>query len=59
MNLGIFGKVNCRSGKRMKKENHMFFLSEQEALLQGYRPCEHYMNKEYKKWKDDYTIKTG
>lgn len=31
--LGSNGKMNCISGKRMKKENRVFFLSEQ----QGYR----------------------
>ena len=56
--LRIYCRLNCKSGKRMKKENRVFFLSEQEALLHGYRPCGHCINKEYKKWKDGYTIKT-
>ncbi|WP_276501966.1 Ada metal-binding domain-containing protein [Terrimonas pollutisoli] len=50
--LKIFGKLNCRSGKRMKKINRVFFASKQEAIEQGYRPCGHCMNKEYKAWKN-------
>ena len=34
----------------MKKENRVFFVSEQEAIEQGYRPCGNCMNYEYKKW---------
>ena len=30
------------SGKTMKKENRLFFLSEQEVLLRGYIPCGHH-----------------
>ena len=48
--LKIFGTLNCKSGKRMKKENRVFFLSAKEAVKQGYRPCGHCMNKEYKKY---------
>lgn len=37
--LKIYGTLNCTSGKRMKKENRVFFLSEEEARKSGYRPC--------------------
>ena len=37
--LKIFGLLNCRSGKRMKKQNRVFFESEAEAILMGFRPC--------------------
>lgn len=47
--LGIYGKLNCSSGKRMKKGNRVFFRSEKEAMEQGFRRCGHCMNKEYKK----------
>ena len=30
--LKIYGKLNCTSGKRMKKENRIFFSSEKEAV---------------------------
>ena len=35
----IFGRLDCKSGKRMKKENRVFFLSWQDAINAGYRPC--------------------
>ncbi len=41
--LKIYGRLNCKSGKRMKKENRIFFSSTEEAILQGYRPCGHCM----------------
>lgn len=37
--LKIYGTLDCRSGKRMKKENRIFFFSEDEARQSGYRPC--------------------
>ena len=50
--LKIYGTLSCKSGKRMKKENRVFFISEKEALDKGYRPCGHCMKSEYQKWKD-------
>ncbi|NEU07581.1 metal-binding protein [Flavihumibacter sp. R14] len=50
--LRIYGTMKCKSGKRMKKENRVFFASEQEAHEHGYRPCAHCMIKEYKKYKN-------
>lgn len=35
----IFGRLNCKSGLRMKKENRVFFLTYQDAIDSGYRPC--------------------
>jgi hypothetical protein len=35
LNLKIYGKLKCSSGKRMKKED-VFFQSEYEALYRGY-----------------------
>ena len=49
--LKIYGKLNCRSGKRLNKKNRIFFSSEQEALDHGYRPCCHCMKLKYKEWK--------
>lgn len=50
--LKIYGTLSCRSGKRMKKENRVFFSSEKEAITLGYRPCGHCLITEYKKWKE-------
>jgi len=36
--LKIYGKLNCSSGKRIKKENRVFLSSEKEALEICYRP---------------------
>jgi methylphosphotriester-DNA--protein-cysteine methyltransferase len=38
-NLHIYGTLHCGSGKRMKRENRVFFETEQEAIDLGYRPC--------------------
>jgi methylphosphotriester-DNA--protein-cysteine methyltransferase len=51
--LKIYGILSCKSGKRMKKQNRVFFVSEEEALGNGYRPCGHCMKANYKKWKDE------
>ena len=39
--LRIYGRLDCFSGKRMKKANRIFFSSEDEAIEQGYRCCKH------------------
>jgi len=41
--LKIYGRLNCWSGKRMKKENRVFFENETEAIQSGFRPCGHCM----------------
>lgn len=51
--LKIYGTLRCSSGKRMKKENRIFFSSESEAIENGYRPCGHCMKDNYKKWKNE------
>lgn len=50
--LKIYGMLSCSSGKRMKKENRIFFVSEKEALQNSYRPCGHCMKEEYRRWKN-------
>ena len=35
----IFETLNCKSGKRMKKSNRVFFHTLEDAISQGYRPC--------------------
>jgi methylphosphotriester-DNA--protein-cysteine methyltransferase len=47
----IYGNLHCLSGKRMKRENRIFFVSEDEAKAAGYRPCGHCMKQEYQHWK--------
>jgi len=49
--LKIYGTLTCKSGKRMKEENRVFFKSEKEAINKGYRPCGHCMREEYQNWK--------
>jgi len=44
--LKIYGRLNCASGKRMKRENRVFFASKAEALAAGYRPCGHCLHTE-------------
>jgi methylphosphotriester-DNA--protein-cysteine methyltransferase len=48
--LRIYGTLHCTSGKRMRKENRVFFSSEKEAVESGYRPCGHCMKKTYQDW---------
>ncbi len=49
--LKIYGLLTCASGKRMKKQNRVFFSNEDEALVLQYRPCGHCMRQAYLKWK--------
>ena len=35
----IFGRLDCKSGVRMRKENRVFFLTWDDAINQHYRPC--------------------
>jgi methylphosphotriester-DNA--protein-cysteine methyltransferase len=52
--LKIYGMLQCKSGRRMKKENRVFFISGKEATKKGYRPCGHCMKNEYQKWKNGF-----
>jgi len=49
--LKIYGTLDCRSGKRMKPGNRVFFRYEQEAIAMHYRPCGHCMRTAYLQWK--------
>lgn len=49
--LKIYGTLHCKSGKRMKKENRVFFKDEKEAIDYGYRPCARCLNKKYRQSK--------
>ena len=46
--LRIYGTLDCFSGKRMKKENRVFFSSETEAIENGYRCCKNCWCKKFK-----------
>lgn len=35
----IFGRLDCKSGKHMHKENRVFFASWVDAIAEGYKPC--------------------
>jgi hypothetical protein len=48
--LSIYGTLRCKSGKRMKKENRVFFMSEKEAIESGYRPCGNCVKTAFKNW---------
>jgi methylphosphotriester-DNA--protein-cysteine methyltransferase len=50
--LKIYGLLNCASGKRMKRENRVFFTGLNEAINKGYRPCGNCLRAEYKEWKN-------
>ena len=47
----IYGLLTCSSGKRMLKSNRVFFISKQEAINHGYRPCGSCLNHYYREWK--------
>jgi len=48
--LKIYGTLHCKSGKRMKKENRVFFKSERNTLIAGFRPYGNCLKEEYRKW---------
>ena len=50
--LKIYGRLDCASGRRMKRENRIFFTSDEEAQRLGYRPCGHCMRDSYLRWKN-------
>ncbi|WP_062058654.1 Ada metal-binding domain-containing protein [Aquimarina longa] len=50
--LKIYGTLRCKSGKRMKIENRVFFSSTAEAEENGFRPCGNCMKIAYKNWKN-------
>jgi methylphosphotriester-DNA--protein-cysteine methyltransferase len=49
--LKIYGTLGCKSGKRLKRTNRVFFTSENEALERDFRPCGHCLKKAYDVWK--------
>ena len=39
----IYGRLDCASGRRLRRVNRVFFASAEEARMAGYRPCRHCM----------------
>lgn len=52
LNLKIYGTLQCKSGKRMKNENRIFFKTIEQAKELGFRPCGHCLYADYKIWKN-------
>jgi methylphosphotriester-DNA--protein-cysteine methyltransferase len=46
--LKIYGMLHCKSGKRMKRENRVFFMDADDATDNNYRLCGNYMKKNIK-----------
>ena len=46
--VGIYGRLNCASGKRMKLSTRVFFAGEDAARAAGFRPCGHCMPDPYR-----------
>ena len=51
-NLKIYGTLKCKSGKRMKRKNRVFFKTIEQAKKLGFRPCGHCLRADYKIWKN-------
>jgi len=51
--LKIYGTLQCSSGKRMKRENRIFFSTEDEALQNGFRSCGHCMKVRSRQARDE------
>lgn len=48
----IYGRLDCRAGKRMKPANRVFFHDEDEAVALGFRPCAKCLPTEYIAWRE-------
>ena len=49
--LRIFGRLDCRAGRRLARAHRVFFASRGEAERCGYRPCAHCLRAAYDVWK--------
>ncbi|MBL1279016.1 MAG: metal-binding protein [Fluviicola sp.] len=52
LNLKIYGTLQCKSGKRMKRKNRVFFNTTEQAKELGFRPCGHCLRVDYKIWEN-------
>ena len=50
--LRIYGHLDCSSGKRMKRDNRVFFGDAAAARAAGFRPCGQCLRDDYARWKD-------
>ena len=55
--LRIFGRLDCRAGRRLARANRVFFASRSEAERRGYRPCARCLRAAYDVWKS--TVNSG
>ena len=46
----IYGTLTCKSGKRMKRQNRVFFENRKDAINNGYHPCGNCMKETYREW---------
>jgi hypothetical protein len=49
----IYGRLDCPSGRRMRREQRVFFADEAEALALGYRPCGRCLPLAYRAWRSE------
>ena len=49
--LGIYGRLDCASGKRMKRSTRVFFAGEDAARAAHFRTCGHCMPDAYIMWR--------
>ena len=49
--LRIYGRLDCASGQRMKREQRVFFCDEVAARSAGFRPCGHCLRDAYRRWR--------
>jgi methylphosphotriester-DNA--protein-cysteine methyltransferase len=49
----IYGRLDCPSGRRMRREQRVFFADEAEALALGYRPCGRCLPLAYHAWRSE------
>ena len=49
--LKIFGRLDCRAGRRLARRNRVFFANRSEAEGLGYRPCARCVRAGYDVWK--------
>jgi len=54
--LGIYGRLSCKSGRRTKRQNRVFFGSEREARDAGFRPCGNCLRQDYQAWKKNHEL---
>lgn len=49
--LRIYGRLDCWSGRKLARENRVFFSTELDAVVAGFRPCGHCMRERYRRWR--------